>query len=508
MDLKYLIKHMKILQFKSHMLFNNFRVFTLLLLFLPLQVIADNNTKVTNYPADKFGYPAHKFPAKVIVTKNEPPLFFSREISFGSVSSSLNRGDTIRVIDWGLSRSNKVLYRVDTRGDERWIFADDTKFAKVSGIAISLENFGITLFRQMIVKDYEGEQFMDNLTISLVILVMMFVLWYMTKLAKLFNDDSLGMVQHESDVQKQMMKDVLEIAEEVRKGTTGAMEIVSELRHASEVVNHSANDISMVTSHTAENIEMQTIMTQDIQNNLEKTVKKADHMVQVAKYSHQLNEENAKCMEQLKSEADILAETNTLVSESMIQLQKNVEDVKDITNTIFAISSKTNLLALNASIESARAGEAGRGFAVVADEIRALSEKTRVETQNITTILQSLEHHVNETAKAVERSVRVGSEQELMIAEVAEQFACLNENVNELVSDIDEVETMLGELEHANTEIVNSIVQLSATTEEVSASAQQSADLTEQNFKTSEEAHQMLDGVMKVSHQMDKYLVQ
>ena len=130
MDLKYLIKHMKILQFKSHMLFNNFRVFTLLLLLLPLQVIAGNNTKVTNYPADKFGYPAHKFPAKVIVTKNEPPLFFSKEISFGSVSSSLDKGDTIRVTDWGLSRNNKVLYRVDTRGDERWIFADDTKFAK------------------------------------------------------------------------------------------------------------------------------------------------------------------------------------------------------------------------------------------------------------------------------------------------------------------------------------------------------------------------------------------
>ncbi len=121
---------MKILQFKSHMLFNNFRVFTLLLLLLPLQVIAGNNTKVTNYPADKFGYPAHKFPAKVIVMKNEPPLFFSREISFGSVSSSLNRGDTIRVTDWGLSGDNKVLYRVDTWGDKRWIFADDTKFAK------------------------------------------------------------------------------------------------------------------------------------------------------------------------------------------------------------------------------------------------------------------------------------------------------------------------------------------------------------------------------------------
>uniref|UniRef100_UPI004057093B methyl-accepting chemotaxis protein n=1 Tax=Agathobacter sp. TaxID=2021311 RepID=UPI004057093B len=384
----------------------------------------------------------------------------------------------------------------------------DIKFATVTSLAISLENFGITLFRRFVMKDYVNEQFMDNLTISIVIMVMMYVLWYMTKVAKQFNDHSLGKAQHESDTQKKMMDDVIEIAEKVRRGTAGAMEIVSELRHASEVVNHSANDISGVTLHTAENIEMQTVMTQNIQNNLENTVRKADNMVRVAKRSNELNEENARRMAQLKQEADVLAETNALVSESMMQLQKNVDDVKAITKTIFAISSQTNLLALNASIESARAGEAGRGFAVVADEIRALSEKTRVETQNISNILQSLEHYANETAAAVERTVEVGNKQEVMIAEVAEQFEEMNENVNELVSDIDEVETMLGELEHANTEIVNSIMQLSATTEEVTASAQQSADMTEQNFKTSEEAHQILDGVMKVSHQMDKYLIQ
>lgn len=383
----------------------------------------------------------------------------------------------------------------------------DMKFATITSIAIALENFAITLFRQFVIKDYVDEQFMDNLTISIVIMVMMYVLWYMTKLAKLFNDDSIGKAQHESDMQKRMMEDVIEIAEKVRQGTAGAMEIVSELRNTSEVVNHSANDISTVTLHTAENIEMQTVMTQDIQNNLEKTVQKADNMVCVAKRSNELNEENAKRMAQLKEEADVLASTNAMVSESMIQLQKNVEDVKAITKIIFAISSQTNLLALNASIESARAGEAGRGFAVVADEIRALSEKTRVETQNITNILQSLEHYADETANAVERTVEVGNKQEVMIAEVAEQFSQMNENVNELVADINEIETMLGELEHANTEIVNSIILLSATTEEVTASAQQSADLTQQNFRTSEEAHTMLDGVMKVSHQMDKYLV-
>lgn len=113
-------------------LFYYLKIFTLFLLLLPSQiVVGSNNTKVTNYPADKFGYPVHKFPAELVVTKNKPPLFFSQETSFGSVSSGLDKGDTIRVIDWGLSRNNKVLYRVDVTRNEQWIYADDTKFVKV-----------------------------------------------------------------------------------------------------------------------------------------------------------------------------------------------------------------------------------------------------------------------------------------------------------------------------------------------------------------------------------------
>ncbi|MBR4026103.1 MAG: hypothetical protein IKJ01_00910 [Lachnospiraceae bacterium] len=285
------------------------------------------------------------------------------------------------------------------------------------------------------------------------------------------------------------------------------MQIISDLKQSSEVVNHSANDISESTLHTAENIQMQTVMTQDIQESLQKTVERADNMVRVADRSHELNKDNVRRMEQLKQETNVLSETNMLVAESMQKLQLNVNDVKAITKTIFSISSKTNLLALNASIESARAGEAGRGFAVVADEIRALSEKTREETEHISKILEQLEVHVNHTAKAVECSVEVGNTQEEMITEVAKQFEEMNSNVNVLVSDITEVEKMLGTLEHANTEIVNSIMHLSAVTEEVTASAQQSADMTADNFKTSEEAHQILDGVMKVSHQIDKYMV-
>ncbi len=382
----------------------------------------------------------------------------------------------------------------------------DTKFAKISGIIVSVENFAITLFRELVLHDYKNEQFMDNITIAVVIMVMMFVLWYITSVGKSFNMDSIDKAKHEADLQQEMMRDVLQIAEEVRSGTENAMGLMTDLQKSSEIVNTSVGGISESTTLTAENIENQSLMTHNIQENLEKTVDRAENMVRVAVRSNELNADNMKRIERLSEESKVLAETNEVVAISMNQLQNNVNNVKEITKTIFDISSQTNLLALNASIESARAGEAGRGFAVVADEIRALSERTRQETENITQILGQLEENANETARAVEKSLEVGNVQEEMISEVAGQFEEMNENVSELAMDVEEIERMLEQLSKANTEIVSHITQLSATTQEVTASAQQSSELTEENFRNSKDARDILDGIIEVSHKMDKYI--
>ena len=180
--------------------------------------------------------------------------------------------------------------------------------------------------------------------------------------------------------------------------------------------------------------------------------------------------------------------------------------MRNITKTIFSISSRTNLLALNASIESARAGEAGRGFAVVADEIRELSEKTRKETENIATILEALNANAVETADAVGRSMEVSDQQDKMIAEASDQFGVLNGNVNELVADIQEIDTMLESLSNANNRIVDNIMQLSATTEEVTASAQQSASMSDKNRENTERAQEVLKQVLEVAEKMDQFL--
>ena len=382
----------------------------------------------------------------------------------------------------------------------------DVKFSLISTLYMIIMNWVVIVVRAFVLHDFAGEDITDRLVSCLVITIMMFIVWYTTFVGKRFNEDSLNRLQEEADKQKEMVDDVLRIAEKVRVDTENAMTIVDDLKESSEVVRHSVNDISESTSQTAENIQTQTVMTQNIQENIEKTVERSEHMVRVAQRSNEVNAKNVEMVKELKKQADVLATTNAQVAEAMRQLRENVGSVKNITNTIVSISSQTNLLALNASIESARAGEAGRGFAVVAEQIRELSENTRRETEQISAILEELTRNADQTVEAVEKSVEVSNEQDRMITGVADQFDEMNRNVSELVGDISQIDNMIESLSTANNQIVDNIMQLSATTEEVTAAAQQSTEITERNYADSVDAQKLLHGVLEVSHQMDKYI--
>ena len=384
----------------------------------------------------------------------------------------------------------------------------DTVFMMRAAVIVAAENVVLTLIRQFVSHTYTSEEFTPNLVAGIAVTVLMFVAYYLTKVGKMFNTDSLGKVQYEADMQNEMMSDVLAIAEKVRTGTAQAMDIVTDLQESAETVSQAVTDISNSTSSTADSIQNQSTMTHEIQEHLEDTVARAEGMVKAANRSAELNAESVEKIHRLRAEADELTQTNDTVADSMRHLQKNVENVRAITETIFAISNQTNLLALNASIESARAGEAGRGFAVVADQIRELSAKTRQETENIAQILGSLTENTEETGRAIEQSLRIGTAQKAMVEEVAAEFEEVNTNVMQLSQDIAEIEKVLSNLKNANTEIVNDITNLSAATEEVTASAQQSAEMTENNSRSAREVKDILSGIMEVSHSIDKYITE
>ena len=228
-------------------------------------------------------------------------------------------------------------------------------------------------------------------------------------------------------------------------------------------------------------------------------------MAEVARNSALQAEESTTRMEEMQRQSEAIEVSSTELAEAMKQLKNKVLDVTEITQAIFAISSQTNMLALNASIESARAGEAGRGFAVVADQIRQLAEQTKHSTEQIAQITSQLTQEADIAAALVEKSVQATGEQKNLILqntvafrEVREQSGVASQKASELSKEVNEIMK-------ANNKIVESIAQLSAVSEEVTANAQQATELSDNNVEQLKEAVRKVMIIYDTIKELEKY---
>lgn len=382
----------------------------------------------------------------------------------------------------------------------------DKKYLKICSIVYGIEEVLVTVAKIASKSNLEDNSIANQIFVMIVFFILLLLICMVNRVAALFNSHAIGQAEQEKNRIQAMMNDVMAVAGQVRAGTETVMEIINDLNSSTEVVNGAMSDISSSTLITAENIQVQTVMTGNIQEAINATIDSSQRMVSVAEHSETLNNQSLDAINQLKEQSQVISDTNVDVSKAMQALKERTDAVKSIAVTIFDISSQTNLLALNASIESARAGDAGRGFAVVADEIRQLADKTRQETESISKISDELSKNADLATKAVQQSVDATTSQEAMIAKTSECINEMNQNMNTLINEIQSLDEMLNNLSNANNQIVDNITNLSATTEEVTASSSQATDLSVENLKNAENAKNQLTNVLDVSHQLDKYL--
>ncbi len=379
--------------------------------------------------------------------------------------------------------------------------------AVTGGIYFGL-NVVVNIIRIGVQGAYTKEVAIDQIYATFAIGLLVVLIYATTSVAEQFKRDTEGSLKEQHEKQKTMVDDILQVAQEVSEGTQNAMNIVNDLNDSTKVVGQTMQDIAGSNQNTAENIQTQTEMSQNIQNSIGTTLQYAEEMVQVAKESGTLNESSIDAMNHLKKQAEVIATTNEDVATLMNTLKERTEAVKGIVDTIFSISSQTNLLALNASIESARAGEAGKGFAVVADEIRNLAEESRKETENIAKILEELSDGTNAASDAVTQSVEAAQVQNDMIQNASESFNGMSGNMSKMIENIEHMDDMLNSLKQANDQIVENIMQISATAEEVTAASTQAENLSNQNLENAENAQKLITGVLSVSEKLNTYQAQ
>ena len=190
----------------------------------------------------------------------------------------------------------------------------------------------------------------------------------------------------------------------------------------------------------------------------------ASNALQAANASHETKEkaqEGADIVNKAVSGIKTVREQALAVKDDMAQLGNQAEAIGKVMNVIADIADQTNLLALNAAIEAARAGEAGRGFAVVADEVRKLAEKTMAATQEVGEAIHGVQEgtrknitNVEQAAAAIESATSLS----LKSGESLQQILALVAEVNDQVQSI---ATASEEQSAASDEINHSVEQVS-----------------------------------------------
>lgn len=325
-----------------------------------------------------------------------------------------------------------------------------------------------------------------NVIMSFAVFVMLFII---SRLSKLFNDHALGAVEEQNEVQ-------LQIVSVIKEETDNSTEMVNSLHNASENIAQSMQEISVSTEKMVKNITEQNHMTQNIQDAISNTQVYSSETVSVATVSNENIRTNQEMITMLKAQSKQIADNNVVVTQAMEQLQDKIDKVASIANMILKISNETTILSLNASVESARAGEAGKGFSVIADQIRQLAEESKDFTKNITQIVDELNANTRTVVDAVDVSLKAADSQNQMIGATAEAFEKLSGDMNVLINNIQEISGRIEHLSSANNRIVDNINQLSALSEEVSAGAEETNQLTRMNANY---ARQTWESIQKIS---------
>lgn len=175
------------------------------------------------------------------------------------------------------------------------------------------------------------------------------------------------------------------------------------------------------------------------------------------------------------------------LAESIATLETRINQIGDITMVISDISSQTNLLALNAAIEAARAGEQGKGFAVVADEVRKLAEQTAGSAEQITNLISQIQIDSKNTSLSMTTAANDVDTGLTIVQDAGESFHRIEQSVQELVILVEEVSQSLDQLkEHTNT-INGSILEVNSMASEAAASTENVSAATEEQVASMQE---------------------
>ncbi|MFM4916524.1 methyl-accepting chemotaxis protein [Aeromonas dhakensis] len=249
--------------------------------------------------------------------------------------------------------------------------------------------------------------------------------------------------------------------------------IIAQVSHSSEELSGSADSIAQIAEQTAQFATSQQTSTQTMAAAIEELVVSISHLSDNATHADELSKISANTLEEgsgvIKQTLDSIQSISDTVSNaasSIADLNSHTQQISEIIEVIRGIADQTNLLALNAAIEAARAGEQGRGFAVVADEVRNLASRSAASTQQITGMIGKIQSGADASIRSMENTVNNVSRGVSLASQTGAAIASIQDHASNLTGLMGEISHTLREQSTAANEVVSTVGNITSLSEQ------------------------------------------
>lgn len=268
-------------------------------------------------------------------------------------------------------------------------------------------------------------------------------------------------INKDTDVIFATVEQVKSASTEIVDGVTIVRDLADENKHSANTVVGNMEELTEQNAVLTGKTESSIHMTGDIQKQVENIADMISQMVLLVNETNEHAGTSSQELAKVVESTHTMAELSNNVSSIVEEFSEEFARVKDETVSIEDITSQTNLLSLNASIEAARAGAAGRGFAVVADEIRKLSDETQNSSARIMNALNRLEATSARMTDAIEKVIEIIQLNLEKITEVNTSVVSISNDSQELNSNISLIDSAVKEVEQSNRNMVDNMQQMS-----------------------------------------------
>lgn len=263
-----------------------------------------------------------------------------------------------------------------------------------------------------------------------------------------------------------MQKRLREMIQQISQAANQLVVSVQQISGASEQLSGAIQEQSTSASMMAATIEELTVSIHHVSEN-------ADEAHQLATRSGQQSKDGAQVIENTLSSMNGIAKTVQHSSTQVAGLGQHSEQISSIISVIQGIADQTNLLALNAAIEAARAGEQGRGFAVVADEVRLLAQNTGKSTQEIATMIEKIQAGVRDTVESMRGGVLEVNQGVEMAGTAGAAIVEIRDSSEKVLQVVDQISFALREQTAASQDVARNVERTAQMAEMNNVSVQE-----------------------------------